>query len=182
MHDWLIHHIKDIESLKAKGEYQQAKRLVESLLLKHTDDYRLYEELADIFLFSSQIEKAKSAIAVAISLNPQSFTGMYLSWYIAVTEGDFTRGITLLDRANKGFPNNPEILRNLWWAYVVTGEVQKWIIYLKRALNLAPGDELIMEDLWVALLSEWNMWEWEEFLRKAWKEYRIKELRSLMRI
>lgn len=151
--------------------------------MTHTDDYRLYEELADIYLFLGDMEKAESSVKIASSLNSESATGLYLSGYIAVTKGDFIEGIDLLDRANKGFPNNPEILRNLGWAYVVTGEVSRGVIFLKRALNLAPDDELIMEDLGVALLSDGeHVDEGEALLRKAGKAYRIQELKDLMRI
>lgn len=61
------------------------------------------------------------------------------------------------------------------------GEVSKGIILLERALNLAPDDALIMEDLGVALISDGRIMEGEEYLRKAGKEDRIVELKSIMR-
>lgn len=152
-------------------------------MLDYTDDYRLYEELCDIYLFLGDHNKAHEAILVARGLNPESATGMYLLGYLSVTQGNFVEGIKLLEDANGLFPNNPEILRNLGWAYTVTGKGDRGIFLLKRALNIAPEDPLIMEDLAVALISEnHSLDEAEDLLRKAGKEYRIAELKALMHI
>ncbi len=147
MTDSLLRYIHEIETLKTSGAYLEAKKLVDSLLLEFTDDYRLYEELADIYLYQGNLTAAESSMRIAQDLNADSATGMYLMGYIAVSRGEFDRGIDLLGRANSNFPNNPEILRNLGWAYTVTGNGDKGIFLLKRALNLAPEDVLIMEDL-----------------------------------
>lgn len=108
---------------------------------------------------------------------------MYLLGYLSVTQGNFSQGIELLERANSLFPNNPEILRNLGWAYTVTGKGDRGIFLLKRALNIAPDDPLIMEDLAVALISEsQSLEEAEDLLKKVGKEHRIAELKALMHI
>lgn len=183
MTDPLVRYIHEIENFKTSGQYPEAKKLVDSLLLRYTDDYRLYEELADIYLYQGDLTAAEASMKIAQDLNTDSATGMYLMGYIAVSRGEFERGIELLGRANNNFPNNPEILRNLGWAYTVTGKGDKGIFLLKRALNLAPNDVLIMEDLGVALLSDGrDLDEGEELLRKAGKEHRIPEIRALMRI
>lgn len=181
--DGLIHHIDQIETLKAQGKYRESKEIVERLLLDYTDDYRLYEELCDIYLFLGDHSKAHETILVARGLNPESATGMYLLGYLSVTQGNFTEGIGLLEQANSLFPNNPEILRNLGWAYTVTGKGERGVFLLKRALNIAPEDPLIMEDLAVALISEnHSVDEAEDLLRRAGKEYRIAELKALMHL
>jgi hypothetical protein len=43
--------IEDIEVCKAENNYPKAKEIALEALKHHTDDYRLYEELADIYLF-----------------------------------------------------------------------------------------------------------------------------------
>ena len=168
--DGLLQYIDQVETLKAQGKYREAKEVVDRLLLDYTDDYRLYEELCDIYLFLGDHSKAHEAIIVARGLNPESATGMYLLGYISVTQGNFTEGIDLLERANALFPNNPEILRNLGWAYTVTGNGSRGVFLLNRALNIAPDDPLIMEDLAVALISEnESIDEAEDLLKKAGK-------------
>lgn len=49
--DGLLQFIDQIETLKSQGKYREAKEVVDRLLLDYTDDYRLYEELCDIYLF-----------------------------------------------------------------------------------------------------------------------------------
>ena len=53
---------------------------------------------------------------------------------------------------------------------------------MKRALNLAPDDELIMEDLGVTLISEGDIEEGTSMLKKAGKEGRLGELKTMMGI
>jgi hypothetical protein len=40
-----------IESLKNEQKYNEAIKLLENALIKYNSDYRLYEELADIYLY-----------------------------------------------------------------------------------------------------------------------------------
>ncbi len=182
MTDSLVRHIGEIETLKYAGRYDEARRQVQKYLLTHADDYRLYEELADISLYEGDLEKAEASMEVARKLHPESATGTYLMGYILLSKGRFAEGVELLEKANSLFPNNPEILRNLGWGHTVLGNVQKGIMLLKRALNLSPEDPLIMEDLGVALISDAQIMEGEEFLKKAGKEDRIRELRGIMRV
>ena len=182
MSEPLINHISDIETLKNAGKYDEALSKIETLLRAHTTDYRLYEELADVLLYLGHTERAEIAVSTAQSLFPESATGMYLMGYIAITKGDFERGVRLLEEANKLFANNPEILRNLGWGYLMLGNTSKGIVYLKRALNLDPEDELIMEDLGVALISNGDIADGEMYLRRAGKEDKIRELRSMMNL
>ncbi len=181
--DGLIHYIDQIETLKAQGKYQESKEIVERLLRDYTDDYRLYEELCDIYLFLGDMIKAYETILVARVLNPESATGMYLLGYLSVTLGNFVEWISLLEQANALFPNNPEILRNLGWAYTQTGKGERGIFLLKRALNIAPEDTMIMEDLAEALISEkHSIDEAEDLLRRAGKDSRIAQLKASMHL
>jgi hypothetical protein len=49
--DELRNIILEIEQLKQEQKYKNAVTLVENSLVKYNFDYRLYEELADIYLF-----------------------------------------------------------------------------------------------------------------------------------
>jgi Flp pilus assembly protein TadD len=117
--------LTEIETLKANQDYQKAKIVARSALVEHTDDYRLYEELADISLFEENLDEAETMIQTAEKLHPESGTGIYLRGYIAVARGDHDTAIKTLTRANELFPNNPEILRNLGWAFVLSGSIDK---------------------------------------------------------
>jgi Tfp pilus assembly protein PilF len=75
--------IEDIEMAKMENNYPKAKKIALEGLKNHTDDYRLYEELADIYLFEGNIDSATDVLSIARELHPESGTGMYLDGYLA---------------------------------------------------------------------------------------------------
>ncbi|MBP9812184.1 tetratricopeptide repeat protein [Candidatus Gracilibacteria bacterium] len=145
--------IEDIEMAKVENNYPMAKEIALTGLKNHTDDYRLYEELADIYLFEGNIEKASEVLDVARELHPESGTGMYLDGYLATARGEFEKAIEILAKANQLMPNNAEILRNLGWAHVMKGDLMKGLSLLRRAYILAPDEPMVINDLSVALIA-----------------------------
>lgn len=152
------HIIDTIENLKSSGDYDSALQKTLEWLQTYIDDYRLYEELADIYLFQENIEKAEEVISYARELHPESWTGIYLEGYILMQKWDFESAIKTLEQANKLFPNNAEILQNIGWANVMIGNMQKWIALLQRAHHIDPSNESIVQNLFTAklLLEEKN--------------------------
>ena len=64
--------IIQIEKLKHENKYPEARRTAFEALVEHTDDYRIYEELADIYIFEKNLDKAEEAIRYARELHPES--------------------------------------------------------------------------------------------------------------
>ncbi len=168
--------IDEAERLKNQKRYSDARRLIEDSLARYPDRYELYEEVADIYIYEGEHEKAAKALDYAEKLESWSATGLYLRWYMALIKNDFDRAISYLEESNKKSPNNPEVLRNLGWAYTMIGDIKKWILILERALVIAPDDLLIMEDLWVALLTQGKVHEARMYLSKVWKESHITDM------
>lgn len=162
--------ILQIESLKAQQKFNWAIELLEKSIVKYSSDYRLYEELADIYLYKGELPKALKSVNFALRLNKDSATGNYLKWFILLSQDKVDSAITYLEKSNSLSSNNSEVLRNLGWAYHMKGETAKGIAILNRALNLAPGDELITEDLAMALISDGQISEWNSLLQKIWKK------------
>lgn len=144
--------IANIERQKISWDYTGALTTALEGLKEHIDDYRLYEELADIYIYQNNLEKAEEVIRYARTLHPKSGTGMFLEGYILVEKGDFDAAIQVLEESNRIFPNNPEVLRNLGWSYVMKWLHDKGIILLRRAHVLAPEDAHILQNLSHALL------------------------------
>ena len=167
--DELRNLILEIEHLKQEQKYKEAISLIEEALLKYNSDYRLYEELADIYLFKWENTKALKSINFALDLNSESATWLYLKWFILLWKNKAKEAIKLLEKSNSILWNNAEVLRNLGWAYTLDWNAEKWIILLKRALNIAPHDNYIVEDLAMALISVWNFKEWQDLLKSIWK-------------
>jgi hypothetical protein len=70
--------INAIEEFKSESKYTEARETALQALVKYTDDYRIYEELADIYIFEENLDKAEEVIGYARALHPESGTGAYL--------------------------------------------------------------------------------------------------------
>ena len=162
--------ILDIEKLKLEQKFTKAIEILEKNLVNYSWDYRLYEELADIYLYKWELEKALKSVNFWLELNPLSATWNYLKWFILLSKDRIKDSIEFLEKSNRLMWNNSEVLRNLWWAYTMLWETDKWISILKRALVIAPNDELITEDLAMALIWIWEVSEWNGLLKKIWKK------------
>lgn len=168
-----------IEELKSQSKYGEARQTALQALTKYTDDYRIYEELADIYLFEENLDKAEEVIGYARALHPESGTGAYLEGYIAAARGDFDRAIDILTTANKKFPNNAEIIRNLGWSYTMRGELSRGLALLRRAHSLAPTDMMIVNDLGVALIASGNEEEARALFEKSGHTLGINAIKAM---
>jgi tetratricopeptide (TPR) repeat protein len=161
--------ILQIEKIKMWNNFEEAYKLIEESIIKYSDDYRLYEEMADVSIYLWNIKKAQKSIDYALNINPDSATGNYLKWFILLTEDHFTEALDYLEKSNKLLWNNSEVLRNLGWAYTMNNQVEKGITILKRALNLSPWDKLITEDLAMALIWKGEIDLWNKLLEEIQK-------------
>lgn len=162
--------ILEIEVLKTEQKFNSAIKIIENAISKYNWDYRLYEELADIYLYKWELEKWLKSVNFALSLNRKSATWNYLKWFILLSQDKVIQAIKYLETSNKLLANNSEVLRNLWWAYSMIWNSERWIAILKRALVIAPNDDLITEDLAMALIWVWEISEWNSLLKKIWKK------------
>lgn len=162
--------IVQIENLKQDKKFEEAIKIIESSISKYNEDYRLYEELSDIFLYKGELEKSLRAVNFALSIHEESATWNYLKWFILLSKDRPLEAIRYLEKSNLLIWNNSEVLRNLGWAYTITWESERGIILLKRALNISPNDELIVEDLAMALLWIWEIEQWNALLNKIWRK------------
>lgn len=162
--------IIEVEQLKSEQKFTKAIEIIQEALVKYNSDYRLYEELADIYLYKWELDKAIKSVDFWLELNPDSATWNYLKWFILLSKDEATSALKFLEKSNSIIWNNSEVLRNLWWAYTLVWQSEKWISILKRALVIAPNDELITEDLAMALIWIWQISEWNWLLKKIWKK------------
>ncbi len=161
--------IIEIEKIKLENQFEKAYKLIQDSIIKYSDDYRLYEELADVSIYIWNINKAESSIDYALELNPESATWNYLKWFILLSQDKFKEALSFLEKSNSLLWNNSEVLRNLWWTYTMNNQVEKWIVILKRALNISPWDKLITEDLAMALIWIWEITKWNKLLAEIKK-------------
>lgn len=139
--------IDEIEEKKLSWDYDWALQVALNALKKDLNDYRIYEELADIYIFQENLTKAEEVIAYARELHPDSGTGLFLEGYILSEKWDYEKAKAIFQKANMLFPNNAEIIRNIGWCFVMLGNMDQGIIFLERARALAPDDEKILSNI-----------------------------------
>ena len=161
-----------VENLKQDKRFKEALKMLKDITMKYSEDYRIYEEIADIYLYEWNLTQASKAVNFALSLNKDSATWNYLKGFIMLSNEKPIEALKYLEKSNNLMWNNAEVLRNLWWAYTMVWEQEKGILILKRALNISPWDELITEDLAMALIWSWNVKDWNSLLLKIWKNYK----------
>lgn len=76
--DALRNILEQVEELKANQDFKRATKLLQESIVKYSDDYRLYEELADIMMYTGDYKKALSTLDFSLTLNADSATGNYL--------------------------------------------------------------------------------------------------------
>ena len=162
--------IVQIEQVKMQNNFEKAYKMIQDAIIKYSEDYRLYEELADVSIYIWNIKKASQAIDYALKLNPDSATWNYLKGFILLSQDNFKQALKFLEKSNSLMGNNSEVLRNLGWAYTMNNQIEKGIMILKRALNLAPWDRLITEDLAMALIWIWEVAKWNKLLEEIKKK------------
>jgi tetratricopeptide (TPR) repeat protein len=93
--------VVEIEKLKADQKFGAAIELLEKSIIEYNTDYRLYEELSDIYLFKGELDKALKSINHAISLNKESATGCYLKGFILLSQDKVADAIKHLEKSNE---------------------------------------------------------------------------------
>lgn len=63
-----------VEELKVQKKFQESIDILQKAMVRYGDDYRLYEELADIYLYLGDHPKAMNALDFSLTLNPKSAT------------------------------------------------------------------------------------------------------------
>lgn len=144
--------IEKIEKSKEGWDYETALQIALEGLNTQMNDYRLFEELADIYIFQGKLEKAEEVIHYARELHPTSGTWLFLEGYILTEKWDFNKALEVLNKANNLYPNNAEILQNIGWSYVMLGDMSRGVIFLRRAASLAPEEIHIQNRLATAML------------------------------
>ena len=77
--------ILQIEWLKQEQKFNNAIEILEKNLVTYNWDYRLYEELADIYLYKWELAKAIKSVNFSLELNKESATGNYLKWFVLLS-------------------------------------------------------------------------------------------------
>ncbi len=155
MSEYQVHPlIEEADKKKNEGKHLEAIRLCEKILASDLSCQEAYEEIGDNYLSLRKYDKAEKALKQAIKINKDSANANYLLGFVYSCTGSWKLSVELLEKADKVYPNHPEILRCLGWSMYHFGQPKRGIILLERSLFLAPNDPLILNDLGVCYLNE----------------------------
>ncbi len=153
--------IEEADKKKNEGQHLEAIRLCEKLLTADLNCTEAYEEIGDNYLSLRKYDKAEKALKQALKISKTSANANYLLGFVYSCTGKWHDSVDLLEKADRIYPNHPEILRCLGWSMYHHGQRKRGIVLLERSMFLAPNDPLILNDLGVCYLNE------KEFDRSA---------------
>lgn len=159
--------IEEADKLKSQGKHLEAIRLCERILADDLGNTEAYEEIGDNYLSLRQYDKAEKALKQALKHNRSSANANYLLGFVHSCTGAWQESVDLLEKADRLYPNHPEILRCLGWSMYHNGERKRGVVLLERSLFLAPHDPLILNDLGVCYLNEKNFNRAAELFKKT---------------
>lgn len=145
--------LEQAEELKTKGEFDRSIHLLEQLIMAEPTCAEAYEEIGDNYLSMRQLDKSRLALEHAVKMNDDSANAHYLLGFLASLQQDWNTSVQNLERADKLFPNHPEILRCLGWSLFNNSRVAQGIAVLERSNILNPDDMNIMCDLGVCYMN-----------------------------
>jgi len=146
--------IEEADKKKNEGKHIEAIKICERILTSDLDCTEAYEEIGDNYLSLRKYEQAEKALKQALKKNGRSANAAYLLGFVYSCTGKWSDSVNLLEKADKLYPNHPEILRCLGWSMYHNSETKRGLVVLERSLFLAPNDPLILNDLGVCYLNE----------------------------
>lgn len=126
-------------NLCAKGQFAQARPILESLIKKHPSVSEYYRNLAQTYEEEDQHEKAIDILIDALRWDPKNHWALILMGNIYARYFDDTdTAMTYYDQVINADPNNFIALNNIGGALVQGGKVDLGEKYLNKAYDINP--------------------------------------------
>ena len=156
------------ENSKLQGRFEEAIITLQKIIVHEPRCSEAYEELGDNYLSLRKFKRAEKALLQSIKTNPRSANAHYLLGFLLSIEQRWTVSVEELKKADRLFPNHPEILRCLGWSfYNQNRQSARGIALLERSKSLNPKDPNILCDLGACYLNSSNFDKAEELFRQA---------------
>jgi len=161
-YEWaIIELLEKAEKFKIAGDFKKSIDCLETVLVFEPKCFEAFEEIGDNYISLRKLKEAKKALEQAIKISPESANAHYLLGFLFSLEQKWKKSVEELTKADKFFPNHPEILRCLGWSMYNQNRKSQGIAVLERSRNLAPTDTNILCDLGVCHMSSANFSEAE---------------------
>jgi len=157
----------EAEKLKTSGQFPEAIKMLQQIIVSEHNFAEAYEELADNYLSLREINRAEKALNQALHLNSDSPNAHYLLGFLYSVEQKWIKSVEELELADNLFPNHPEILRCLGWSIYNQNRKNQGLAVLERSQSLNPADPNILCDLGVCYMNSANFDKAEKTFEKV---------------
>jgi len=157
----------EAEKLKTSGQFNEAIKMLQQIIVSEHNFAEAYEELADNYLSLREINRAEKALNQALHLNADSPNAHYLLGFLYSVEQKWIKSVEELELADNLFPNHPEILRCLGWSIYNQNRKNQGLAVLERSQSLNPADPNILCDLGVCYMNSSNFDKAEKTFEKV---------------
>ena len=130
-----------------QGDYAEAIELLETAY-EVTPSHHFLEELANIYLASGQIQKARSTAVRALeAMQQDEQQGWHIDQGYAIfcadQELNLREALKRAERAYERRPNNVDVLETYAWALHKTGKAVDAVPYIERAMRLNKKNAIL---------------------------------------
>ncbi len=148
--------VNEIEELKELWKFDEAMRIVNSILLKNPSNEDALLQVADIQYRTWEISKATKAIDFlnAKKLNKDPLW-LYIKWVLEMEKNNWLKAKQFLEKALElTNSENYEIIRCYWMCEYRYWNREKWILLLKEAYIMNSNDAEVIYNLIKVYLLE----------------------------
>lgn len=164
----------EIELYLAVAQVKQSSNLITGIprleqALKQQKPKRAeyYFELAEAYSKLGQVHKAIPMYEEALSRQPDYLPGLRSLWVALSAQGQFTRGMKLIDKTLQIAPYDPVTLNHLGSGYLEQGLLDNAIQTLETAVGLDPNQAEAHNNLGLALARKQRLPDAIEAFREA---------------
>ncbi|NLU10420.1 MAG: tetratricopeptide repeat protein [Tepidanaerobacter acetatoxydans] len=119
------------------GEYQQARKIYNEILLIDPNNARAYNKLGVISAREENLEQAKIYFIKALELNPKLSSASSNLGNIYFETGDFEKAKDCYEKAIALDPDNPVPYNNLAVIYKKSKDIDKFVKFYKKSVELS---------------------------------------------
>ncbi len=133
---------------RMNNQFFNAIKMYESVLSHKPNSGDVFRKLGVCYQKTQQQEKAETAFAIALELNPNDSSALnYLGYWWADEGRNLDQAIELIVKAVELYPDNGYYADSLGWVYYKIGEMERAVLWLEHAVRLTPDDAIIHEHL-----------------------------------
>jgi Flp pilus assembly protein TadD len=136
--------------LAASSGCTSARSVARKLAPDSKRDFEMRLTMAQVHEQEGKLPKAAAVYADLLAENPKHTKLCHRYGIVQLGLGKDDEGIQLLEKANAGDPNNPEILSDLGYAYLMSGEIERAETLLRQSYELDPGNPRTIGNLALA--------------------------------